>query len=58
MLNFIIHGIKSGKGFRKGIVIGINFNNYYDNCKLPNEPNNPLSDYEIWSINNESNCFK
>ena len=55
--NFIIYGIKNGKSLKKGIVIGINFNNYYDNCKLPNEPNNPLSDYEIWSINNESNCL-
>jgi hypothetical protein len=55
--NFIIYGYKIGKNYKKGIVIGINFNDYYEKCKLPNEPNNPLSDYEIWSINNESNCL-
>ena len=53
--NFIIYGYKIGKNYKKGIVIGINFNDYYEKCKLPNEPNNPLSDYEIWSINNNNN---
>jgi len=47
--NFIVYGEVSNKGEKKGLAVGVSFENVYPQCRNPDKPGTPDSDYEIWS---------
>jgi len=50
--HFIIYGESHKKSQKKGVVIGVDFTSLHEpQCKNPEEPDTPNSDYETWSPN-------
>ena len=50
--HFIVYGLTAKKGVKKGVVIGLDFTGLHEpQCKNPDSPDTPQSDYEKWTPN-------
>jgi hypothetical protein len=50
--HFVIYGKANKKGLQRGVVIGLDFSSLHEpQCKNPDAPDSPDSDYEKWSPN-------